>query len=318
MITCPDPQDPLSKKALLRYHVVSLVRARLLGGDDLASAVAAVAASRHPDTLGVLHRFSKRTIYRWVAAYQKAGPASLADAKREGEFASRVLCSKLLEFLTKERASDADASIPELIRRAEKGGHLDSWRDVDRSTVYRALVRMGVSTARAKKERGRDMRRFSYPHRMDMVLCDGVHFRAGATRKRRVAEFFLCDCTRFGLHVVVGTSESAQLFLRGFHEVLRRYGKMSSLYIDNGPGFKANDVAEVCRRLDLAVIHGEVRYPEGHGKIERLNQTARAAVLRSLDGRAEVDPACEALELRLQHWLREVYNHTPHESLRRP
>ena len=318
MITCPDPQDPLSKKALLRYHVVSLIRARLLGGEDLASAVAAVAAASHLDASGELHRFSKRTLYRWVAAYQRTGPASLEDAKREGELASRVLSPKLLDFLAKERAGDPDASIPELLRRAEHGGRLDSWQDVDRSTVYRALVRMGVPTARRKKERGRDMRRFAYPHRMDMVLCDGVHFRAGATRKKRVAEFFLCDCTRFGLHVVVGTSESAHLFLRGFHEVLRRYGKMSALYIDNGPGFRANDVAEVCRRLNLALVHGEVQYPEGHGKIERLNQTVRASLLRSLDGRAEVDPACEALELRLQHWLREVYNHTPHESLRRP
>jgi transposase InsO family protein len=291
----------------LRYHVVSLVRALLLQGEDLASAVAAVAAASHPDASGELHRLSKRTVYRWVAAYQRTGPASLEDAKREGELASRVLCPGLLEFLANERKGDPDGSIPELLRRAEQEGHLDSWQDVDRSTVYRALVRMGVPTARRKKERGRDMRRF---------LCDGVHFRAGATRKKRVAEFFLCDCTRFGLHVVVGTSESAHLFLRGFHEVLRRYGKMSALYIDNGPGFRANDVAEVCRRLNLALIHGEVKYPEGHGKIERLNQTVRASLLRSLDGRAEVDPTCEALELRLQHWLREVYNHTPHESLR--
>jgi len=38
-------------------------------------------------------------------------------------------------------------------------------------------------------------------------------------------------------------------------------------------------------------------------------------VLRHLAGSPEVDPDCGALELRLRHWLREIYNHTPHQGL---
>ena len=38
-------------------------------------------------------------------------------------------------------------------------------------------------------------------------------------------------------------------------------------------------------------------------------------MLRSLDGRPEVDPDCGALALRLSRWLRDEYNHTPHEAL---
>ncbi len=159
------------------------------------------------------------------------------------------------------------------------------------------------------------MRRFAYAHRMEMVLADGKHFRAGAERLRRVAYFFLDDATRHGLHTVVGTSESAELFLPAFHSVLRAHGRMGILYLDHGAGFVYGAVAEVCRRLGIALVYGERRYPEGHGKIEKFNQTAGRAVLRALDGRPDVDPACEALELRLGHYLRQVYNHTPHESL---
>jgi len=50
-----------------------------------------------------------------------------------------------------------------------------------------------------------------------MVLADGKHFRAGAKRLRRVALFFLDDSTRYGLEVVVGTAESAPLFLTVGH-----------------------------------------------------------------------------------------------------
>lgn len=317
MTKTPPPSDPFSDKALLRYHVVSLVRARRLAGVRLARAVEEVASLRHPTAAGEPRRVSARTVYRWVARYERGGADALADERRGSERASRVLSPQLLRYLADERERDRDASIPELLERAEQVGLLGAWRDVDRTTVYRALVRMGVATARRKGQRGGDQRRFDYAHRMELVLCDGVHFRAGATRKRRVACFYLCGATRFGLHVVVGPSESAALFLRGFHEVLLRYGRPGILYLDHGPGFIANAVTEVCRRLDLALVHGRAKYPEGHGKIEKFNQTVRSRVLRGL-ARADVDPAYGALELRLSYWLRERYNHHPHESLVRP
>ena len=66
--------------------------------------------------------------------------------------------------------------------------------------------------------------------------------------------------------------------------------------------------------LGALLIHGATRYPEGHGAIERFHRTAYDQVLRSLDGAADVDPACAALTLRLRHFL-ERYNDTPHETL---
>ena len=60
---------------------------------------------------------------------------------------------------------------------------------------------------------------------------------------------------------------------------------------------------------------GTAGYPEGHGKIERFNQTAQAQVLRGLAGAADVDADCGALELRLSHFLDHGYNRQPHESL---
>ncbi|MCP4993426.1 MAG: transposase, partial [Gammaproteobacteria bacterium] len=71
----------------------------------------------------------------------------------------------------------------------------------------------------------------------------------------------------------------------------------------------------VLRNLDILCIHGTRAYPEGHGKIERINQTAKQQCLRHLDGNPEVDSACPALDLRLGHYLTHQYNQTPHESL---
>jgi transposase InsO family protein len=306
---------PFSTEALFRYQVVSLVRARMLGGVRRVTAVAEVAGLGHATSEGELRKVCARSVYRWLAAYERDGFGGLEDKPRKPGSTSRVLPARLLEFLAESRKKDRDASIPELLGRAVEHGILSPSSSVDRTTVFRALVRLGVATARTKKARDRDMRSFAYEHRMELVLADGKHFRAGASRAKRVAFFFLDDATRLGLNVVVGTSESAPLFLRGFHETLRAHGRLGILYLDHGPGFVATAVAEVCRHFEIALVHGESRYPEGHGKVERFNQTVGKAVLRGLDGRADVDPTCAALELRLRHWLYETYNQTPHEGL---
>ena len=116
------------------------------------------------------------------------------------------------------------------------------------------------------------------------------------------------------IHVVVGTSETAVLFLRGFYGVLQRVGRMDIVYFDNGSGFSADASHAVISGLDIGHVHGTAGYPPGRGKIERFNQTAQEAILRHLT-RDDVDPDCTSLELRLAHYLAEVYNTQSHSSL---
>jgi len=158
------------------------------------------------------------------------------------------------------------------------------------------------------------MRRFAYPNRMQMILCDGKYFRAGANRLKRLAYFYLDDATRKVLHAVCGTSECSELFMRGFYEMITKHGLPGAFYLDRGPGFIAKDCARVAAVHNIPFIFGEVRYPEAHGKVEKFNQTAKNALLRNL-AKPEIDPATEALELRLQHYFDCEYNADPHSSL---
>jgi transposase InsO family protein len=310
-----DSLRPASTEALFRYHVISLVLAARTRGASLPEAIRQAARSRHAAFDGRMRRVSARTIRRWVKAYQQRSLAGLEPASRARTDASLVLNAKLLSFVREQKHLDPAASLPELLRRARECGLLAPEQRACRTTLWRACRRQGLSLRRRKRASERDSRRFAYPHRMQLVLCDGKHFRAGAARRRRVALFFLDDATRFGLHAVVGTAEDAALFLRGLHETVRHFGLMDVIYLDHGSGFVADDSAAALARLGVLLVHGESAYPEGHGKVERFNQTVLSQLLRHLDGRADVDPDCGALELRLQHYLRQRYAHAPHEAL---
>lgn len=300
--------------ALFRYQVVCQVRANVLAGQPLAHAVREVSVRVQELVDGACKKVSSRTLYRWLRAYEVGGLAALEPTPRRRTATSDALPEVWVEFVRSEKSTDPAASVPEIMRRASAKGL--SVEDVRRATVWRLCRRLSLPTRVRPTKRDGDMRRFSYPHRMMMVLSDGKHFRAGATRARRVALFFLDDATRYGLHVVVGTEgESAELFLRGLYELVCKFGFMTVLFLDNGPGFISADTLRVAGQLPgVHLIHGTKRYPEGHGKIEKFNQTMQNAVLRSLDGAAEVDPGVGALELRLRHAL-EQYSDWPHESL---
>lgn len=311
----PDPFRVPSGEALYRFRVVCEVLARCQRGEPRAEAIAAVAASPPPTLSARLFRMRPRTVYRWLSAFEKRHLAGLERRRRQRTKASVVMSEALLTFVAAQKREDTHASLPELLRRARQLGIVKQQERVDRSTLWRALVRMGVPVVRRQSAKVRDSRRFAYPNRMQMTLSDGKHFRAGAWRAKRVAMFYLDDASRYGLEVVVGPSESKALFLRGLFEEIQHYGLSGIYYLDHGAGYIAEDTIAVVSSLPALLIHGERAYPEGHGKIEKFNQTALGAVLRGLDGRPDVDPDCGALQLRLRHWLREIYNHTPHESL---
>ncbi|MFC1641879.1 DDE-type integrase/transposase/recombinase [Myxococcota bacterium] len=302
----------LSPEALFRCYVVMLVLGRERLGDTRPEAIALALDEPHPTSTGLLRAVSRRTLYRWLRAYESGGHAALEPASRT--VACKALPEPFVEFLRVQKKDDPFVSVPEVIRRARESGTLRADDVIDRVTVYRAAKRLDPPLTSRVAKRYSDMRRFAYPHRMRMVLVDGKHFRAGVGRLKRVALFFIDDWSRRVLAVVVGPSESTRLTLRGLLLVIRHFGLMDILYFDHGPGFDSGDTHAVCRKLGVLFIHGRKRYPEGHGKIEAFNKTAHHDVLRGLL-RPEVDADFGSLELCLRHYVEHQYNPRVHESL---
>jgi transposase len=183
----------VSAVALFRYQVVSQVFARELRGHKRSEAVVVTCSMPHPSPDRRPRNVKVRTLYRWLSAFEQRGISGLEPKGRKKTDVSEVLDEAFVAFLRAEKSDDPRASIPELIRRAKERKLIASEDEVSRTTVWRAVTRMGLPTRiRPSKAEG-DMHRFAYPNRMMMILCDGKHFRAGVDRARRVALFFLDD-----------------------------------------------------------------------------------------------------------------------------
>ncbi len=307
-----DNEERQKLNALFRYGVVSEVQARVHRGQKLPDAIREVASLGHPNG-DRLKNVSERSIYRWLREFDRAGIDGLTGSRRVRTKDSLSLSRKFLDYLWAEKKKDPKASVPEIIRRAVEDGAVSDASSVSRTSAWRAAGRMNLPVYQ-KKELGRgDMRRFAKRHRMRLVSADGKHFRAGRDRLKRVAIHYLDDATRYGLNVVVGYTENAELMMRGLYGVLTRFGRMGVLHVDHG--FKSEDLARVCGNKDfrIALVLGRKRYPQGRGKIERFHSTLIDDVLRGLD-EADIDPDPESLRLRLMHNL-QLYNRRPHEGI---
>lgn len=305
----PDPQAV----ALFRYALVSAVLSRESRGEVRAEAVQQVARGEHVDGNGRIRRVSIRSLYRWLKAYENQGFDGLQPQQRETH-PSTAVPQPILDYLQQQKVVDPAASIPELIRRAEQAGLVETGQ-LKRGTVWRVMRNTGIPTRYGQRLKSRAKSRFAYAHRMQMVLCDGKHFRAGPDRVKRVVLFFIDDATRFVLAAVVGPSESSHLFLRGLHQAVRAFGVMKRMYTDHGSGFTSRDGDEVMAALGIHIIHGAKGYPQARGKVERFNRTASQDLLRHLDRAADIDPDCSALERRITHYVHEIYNQRPHAAL---
>ncbi len=304
------------KRAIDRFAAVSAVACRVTGGMSLGRAIAEVTKLPFFGLNGHPLAMSRASLYRWCHHFRTKKFDGLMDKERPKEAVSRVLPPAFVDFMVHEKDVDPDASLPEIIRRAEID-EVIAKNSLSRSSVWRTAKRLNLPIFAEKDSRYDDQRRFEHEHRMRIVLCDGKHFRVGATQVKRVVFTYLDDATRKVLAAVVGPAEDRALFLRGLMKVIRRAGLMEGIYLDRGPGFRAHDSALVCGRLGIALILGRARYPPGHGKIEKFNQTCGNDLLRGLSNDLTLDPSCEGLALRIEHYHTHLYNPREHGSLGR-
>jgi transposase InsO family protein len=187
------------------------------------------------------------------------------------------------------------------------------------STVHRLLSRAGLmDKTPGEGESGLDRRRFAFAHPGQLWMSDVMHgptvaLPGSRTRRKTYLIAFLDDATRVVPYCAFAMSENTQAFLPIFKQALLRRGLPQRLYVDNGANYRSQQLALVCARLGVALIHARPYQPQGKGKQERFFRTARSQLLANLNA-ADTD-SLEALNRRLWAWVEAEYHHNPHRGL---
>jgi putative transposase len=263
-------------------------------------------------------RVAAETIRGWLRAYRSGGFDALVPRARSDQGSARSIAQPVVDLLCQLKEDDRTLSIPALIKLGrERHAELVSDEVVlAESTVHRLLAKRGLMKKRPEDPTSKDRRRFQHEAAGDLWMSDvmyGPKIRDAGHFRQTYLIAFLDDATRMIPFATFTFSEGAIAYLVVLEQAIRRRGIPKRLYVDNGAAFRSRQLALVCAKLGIALIHAKPYTPHGKGKMERWFRTVRMQYLATLA--SEHKTSLEAMNRALATWIEGEYHHAPHRGL---
>jgi putative transposase len=256
------------------------------------------------------------TIRDWLKAYRKSGLDGLRPRVRGDHGQSRVLPREVSDLLVAIKDDNAELSVQLVIKEALATGKVPEGIVLAPSTVHRLLSRAGLMKRPKETPTGKDHRRFTFEKAGDLWMSDVMHgpsvFTDGRKRKTYLIAF-IDDATRVVPYGAFALSENTAAYLPVLKEAVLRRGAPRRLFVDNGAAFRSHQLALVCAKLGVTLIHARAYHPEAKGKMERWFRTVRMQLLPLLQP-ADLQ-SLDALNRRLWAFVEGEYHRTPHRGL---
>jgi putative transposase len=328
-----DPIDPQTV-ALFRYGLIAEFLHRPHNQPGLYERLRQKASQDYQIPGSPRQRVAAETLRHWIKDYKRGGIDALKPKPRNDRGRSRALPQPVADRLLALKEEQPHLSVAQLIASLTPApttaattptqSHSAASAPPDAppaaSTVYRLLRRAGLMDKSAEHTTGQDAdrRRFAYQHPGQLWMSDVMHgpsvtLAGSRTRRKAYLIAFLDDATRVVPYCAFALAESTQAFLPVFKQALMRRGIPERLYVDNGANYRSQQLALVCAKLGIALIHARPYQPSGKGKQERFFRTVRSQLLPTLSP-ADTD-SLQALNQRLWAWVETEYHHAPHRGL---
>jgi transposase InsO family protein len=313
-----DDHDPITRKALFRYQVISAYLALDPPRGKRRQVLEQLAAKTWMLQSGEVLTVKAETIRYWLRMYRLGGFEALKDKPRSDR-GIRAIPQDLIEQACKLKLQVPERSIERIIAIMENM-QLAPPGLLRRSTLHRALKARGLSKRKLTIPDRKDLDRFQADYANDLWQADMLQGpwlpdpkRPGKMR-RSYLYAFIDDASRLlldGRFSFKGDLPALELVLK---RALQRYGKPARVYYDNAMVFKAKHMQVLCAELGIhRPIHTTPYRPEGHGKIEAFNRfcinnfiaEVKVSRIKTLD---QLNEAFFA-------WVHEEYNHRKHSEL---
>jgi putative transposase len=263
-------------------------------------------------------KVAPETLRGWLRAYRRGGFDALVPRVRADQGSSRSIPTHVVDLLCQLKEDSPALSIPALLKlaRVQHAEVVTHEVTLPESTVHRLLARRGLMKPRPEDPTSKDRRRFEHESAGDLWMSDvmyGPKIRDVARQRQTYLIAFIDDATRVVPHAAFTFSEGAVAYLQVMEQAVRRRGIPKRLYVDNGSAFRSRQLAVVCAKLGIALIHARPYMPQGKGKMERWFRTTRMQFLPLL--RSEHLVSLDAMNRALAAWVEGEYHHAPHRGL---
>ena len=310
------PDDLRREIALFRYRIIADLLLLPPGSPGIGAKLQAKAEQEHTIPGTQRTRVAAETIRDWLQLYRRGGFDALYPKQRADRGQPRRLPPEVAELLVAIKAEHSTWSVRQVIASALDSGQLPDHLRLPPSTVHRLLSREGLMIKRTDQPLGVDRRRFAFKFAGELWMSDVMHgpkVSAGRQRHKTYLIAFIDDATRVIPYAAFAHGENTVAFLPVFKQALIRRGLPQRLFVDNGANYRSQQLALVCAKLGIALIHARPYQPAGKGKIERWFRTVRSQFLTTLQ---PADTAnLEALNRRLWAYVEGEYHHAPHRGL---
>ena len=258
-------------------------------------------------------RVALETMRDWLSLYRNGGFEALYPKARADRGRPRRMPPEVAELLISLKTEQPALSVKALIDAARKRG-VD--HPLAPSTVHRLLSGEGLLDQRPGEPVATDRRRFAFRDAGELWMSDVMHGPKVSDARRRRKTFliaFIDDATRVIPFAAFAFAGNTTAFLPVFKHAIARRGLPARLYVDNGANFRSQQLALVCAKLGIALIHARPHQPAGKGKIERWFRTVRAGWLSHLT--AEATTSLDTLNRTLWAWVEGEYHQSSHRGL---
>jgi putative transposase len=267
--------------------------------------------------LAAQYGISRKTGYKWLAAYEAAGARGLGDRSRRPQHSPQATDADLVEALIAVRRRHPRWGAKKLLAVAARRDPRAEWPS--RSTVCTLLKQHGLVTARRRRARPPQAAATPLPsitavnevwttdfkgefRTGDGVYCYPLTLRDGFSR-------FVLRCDGLRERTTAATR-------RQFERAFAAYGLPERIRSDNGGPFASPGLAGLSAlsvwwlRLGIGLQRIAPGHPEQNGSHEHFHRVLKADTARP------PAPNGAAQQQRFRRFVREYNEERPHEALR--
>jgi hypothetical protein len=302
--------------AEFRYGVIAPLVCRRLDDTQRQEEKHRIIKTSFTTPIGDSKFVAERTLRSWLSRYKLYGFDGLLRAESRSAGKCEAIPEDVLNAAIELRLELRSRSVRCILSLLRAKGFDVS--NVSQSTLNFHLNRAGANKEKYASEKG-SFQPFQKDHANDLWQADcsgGLYLpdpRNKGQHKQTHLISMIDDATRVVTHAAFYWDEAVPSLFDCFRKGLLKRGKVRQLYTDNGPCFKAHDLARTCAKLGVELRHAEQYTPEGKGKIERHIGTIKSGFYQ--EAKHSGLETLEQLNDFLFAWLEKEYHNAKHRSL---